>query len=172
MDHLARILDSLEVRPRLVLVVPPLPPETIEALGARRRDIRAFVVEPVLAPVWETSVLASTARLLREQGFEVALVPASDSLDGYEGLPLRLAVLVRGGLDPADALAAVTTVPARLLGLEGKVGELRPGAMASFNAYDTDPLASTARLLRVFIEGTEVFRDDPATGKISGEAVR
>ena len=38
--------------------------------------------------------------------------------------------------------------------------------------YDKDPLSGSARILSVYIEGEKVFQDDPATGKLSGEAVR
>jgi hypothetical protein len=52
------------------------------------------------------------------------------------------------------------------------VGSLEKDARASFAVYAGDPLGGSARLLKVLVDGTEVFSDDPRTGKLSGEAVR
>jgi hypothetical protein len=172
LDHFLRLFDRLPVKPKLVLVTSDLPPETVAKVLSRGDILRAFVLEPRVTEVWETSVLSSTARLLREAGREVAFVPLSDSLSGHEEILLYLAESVRCGLSEADALAGVTTVPARLLGLEGRVGVLRPGASASFSVYDGDPLSGTARLRRVFVDGVQVFREEPGTLSVSGVAVR
>ena len=41
-----------------------------------------------------------------------------------------MAKLQAAGMPAADVLAAVTATPARILGLEGEIGVLRPGASA------------------------------------------
>ncbi len=66
----------------------------------------------------------------------------------------------------------MTAAPAALLGVADRVGSLAPGREASFLVLDGDPLSGRARTLAVYIEGREVYRDDPATGKRRGEAVR
>ena len=114
----------------------------------------------------------SSARLFAEQGLPLAFTPLSDTLGGFEDVPLRLAEMVKAGMPERDVLAAVTTTPAKLLGLEGKIGTLSKSALASFCVYRGDPLGGSARLLKAFVDGTEVFSDDPATGKLGGEAVR
>jgi dihydroorotase len=63
-------------------------------------------------------------------------------------LPTTLSKFLAMGLELADVLECATAAPARLLGLEGRVGTLRPGAAAdvalfdvkrgSFSFYDID----------------------------------
>ena len=53
----------------------------------------------------------------------------------------ELAWLVRAGMTPAEALQAATVVNARILGLEGEVGEIGPGALADLVAVAGDPTA-------------------------------
>lgn len=51
----------------------------------------------------------------------------------------ELVWLVRAGMSPTEALQAATVVNARALGLEGKVGEIWPGAFADLVAVQGDP---------------------------------
>lgn len=171
-DHLFSVLDGLSRKLKIVLALPPPAPETAQRLLARRDLIQGVILEPTVADGRETSVLSSAPRLFIEAGLEVALVPPGDSYAGHEAMLLRLAELVRGGLQGSQALSSVTTVPARLLGLEGKVGALTKGAAASFVAYDGDPLGGAVRPLGVWVEGHEVFRDDIKTLRVTGEALR
>jgi hypothetical protein len=172
MDHFFRIVDALAVKPSFVLVTVPQPPEIVEKLSGRRDLIRGVVLEPRMGSLWETTIAVNGARLFAERGFKVALVPLGNSVEGHRQMLFHVAQLIRGGMREREALEAVTSVPAGFLGLEGKVGVLSKGAFASFAAYGGEPLGGSARLLKVFIEGKEVFSDDPLTGALAGEAVR
>jgi len=172
LDHLLRVVDALPVKPRFVLVTPPQPAETVEKLSGRKDLIRGVVVEPRLGTFWQSSVLVHSARLFSERGFEVAMVPLSDTLDGHLRMPFLLAEMLKGGMSLREVLAGVTTVPASFLGLEGKIGSLSQGAFASFAVYHGDPFGGNARLAKVFVEGVEVFVDDVETLELSGEAVK
>ncbi|MCB0812409.1 MAG: amidohydrolase family protein, partial [Flavobacteriales bacterium] len=68
-------------------------------------------------------------RLLDAAGCTLAFT--ADGLKKPEALWAALRNVVRCGLDTTTALAALTTVPARLVGLEGVVGSLEPGARAN-----------------------------------------
>lgn len=171
-DHLLRVVDGLPVMPRFVLVTPPQPAETVEKISGRKDLIRGVVVEPRMGTFWQTSVLVNSTRLFSERGFDVAMVPLSDTLDGHLRMPFLLAEMLKGGMFLREVLAGVTTVPASLLGLEGKVGRLAEGAFASFAVYHGDPFGGNARLAKVFVEGVEVFADDVETLEVSGEAVK
>lgn len=171
-DHLLRILDGLPKKPRMVLVLPSLPPETVQKLLERRDIIEGVILAPGLDTASETSVLVPAARLFAEGGFDVAFTPLADSIAGHASIPLHLAEMVKAGMSPGTVLAAVTTVPARYLGLEGKVGSLEKGASASFAVHDGDVLGGSARLLAVYVEGIQVFSDDAATSRVAGEAVK
>jgi imidazolonepropionase-like amidohydrolase len=60
---------------------------------------------------------------------------------------------VRSGLPPEAALAAITRTPARLLGLEGRVGTLEAGRDADLVALDGDPLELTTSVRWVLVDG-------------------
>jgi imidazolonepropionase-like amidohydrolase len=69
-------------------------------------------------------------------------------------------------LPSADIFAAATTVPARLIGMEGRLGIVAPGAFADLLVVDGDPLADVAllsdpaRTVRLVMQQGRVHRDD------------
>ncbi|WP_238176996.1 amidohydrolase [Kribbella sp. VKM Ac-2566] len=67
---------------------------------------------------------------------------------------------VKEGLDRAEALRSITVNPARILGLEHRVGAIKPGLDADLVVWSGDPLDVMSRALRVFIDGREVYRYD------------
>ena len=54
----------------------------------------------------------------------------------------ELGWFVQAGMTPVQALATATTIPARLLGLETRLGTVAPGFAADLVAVEGDPLAS------------------------------
>jgi CubicO group peptidase (beta-lactamase class C family)/imidazolonepropionase-like amidohydrolase len=85
----------------------------------------------------------------------VRLVAGTDN-SGYPGqdaLPTlheELAIYVEAvGLSPAEALAAATLHPARMLGLEGEIGSIAPGYRADLVVLDANPLASIRNTRRI-----------------------
>ncbi len=90
----------------------------------------------------------------------VAFAPA-------RGLPLsdlRLAAAtaLRHGLDRDFVLRALTSNPARILGVGDRVGSLAPGRLADFVVYSDDPLSPTASVQRVYMNGQLAFKADHA----------
>ena len=64
--------------------------------------------------------------------------------------------LVRHGL-PADvALAGITQVPAKSLGVDDRVGSLSPGKDADLLLFSGDPLNPESRLIGVWHKGLRV----------------
>jgi imidazolonepropionase-like amidohydrolase len=70
---------------------------------------------------------------------------------------LRLVVAreIGAGLDPGDALAAVTSRAARAAGVDDVTGSLAVGKRADIVVWDADPFAATSRAEHVFIGGEE-----------------
>ncbi|MFI7224327.1 amidohydrolase [Nonomuraea angiospora] len=64
---------------------------------------------------------------------------------------------VKEGLDPAEALRSITLNPARIMGIDDRVGALRPRLDADVVIWSGDPLDVMSRALRVFISGREVY---------------
>jgi imidazolonepropionase-like amidohydrolase len=80
---------------------------------------------------------------------------------------------LRDGLPWATALAAITTSPASILGLDQRVGAIKEGLDGDVVLWSGDPLDTTARAEHVFITGTEVYTWDPAAdgGRGAGRVV-
>ena len=77
--------------------------------------------------------------LLRRAGVEVAIcTDHPETPEQY--LPLCAALAVRGGMEPEDALAAITSAPARIAGIDGRVGSLTPGRDADVVLWSGHPL--------------------------------
>jgi imidazolonepropionase-like amidohydrolase len=76
-------------------------------------------------------------------------------------LAVQAALAVREGLDPAAALRAVTLTPARVLGLDDRLGSLEPGKHATLCVWSGDPLDARSRVDAAWIEGRQVFGSDP-----------
>lgn len=75
----------------------------------------------------------------------------------------QAALAVKEGLDPETALRAVTINPARVLGLDHRIGSLEAGKDADVVLWSGDPLDVMQRALTVWIGGREVYRYDTET---------
>ncbi len=72
---------------------------------------------------------------------------------------------VKEGLDPQTALEAVTINPARILGVDDRIGSLEPGKDADLVIWSDDPLDVTSRAERAYTDGREIYRYDYDTGE-------
>jgi imidazolonepropionase-like amidohydrolase len=69
---------------------------------------------------------------------------------------------VKEGLDRDAALRSLTINPARIMGIDDRLGSLTPGKDADLCIWSGDPLDVTSRVERAFIGGREVYRYDHA----------
>src|SRR5699024_8215841 len=69
----------------------------------------------------------------------------------------QASLAVKEGLDPEVALRALTINPADILGLDDRVGALRPGLDGDVVIWSGDPLDVFSRVQRVLITGAEVY---------------
>ena len=65
----------------------------------------------------------------------------------------------RHGLDAEQALAAVTSTPAALLGLEKRVGSIQVGADADLIVLNGEPLEMTTSIRQVIVDGESCHQD-------------
>ncbi len=93
--------------------------------------------------------------LVKQVGVPVAL--HSDSPTVVQRLYTEAAKTVRYGMSEADALAAITLDPARMLGIDPWVGSLEPGKHADFALYSAHPLDVTTLVMKTWIDGELVF---------------
>jgi imidazolonepropionase-like amidohydrolase len=62
---------------------------------------------------------------------------------------IELEQMVKGGMAPLDALRSATSVDARILHLEKKIGRVAPGLLADLAAFEGDPTKDITALYRV-----------------------
>src|SRR5699024_7167190 len=70
------------------------------------------------------------------------------------------ALSIRAGLDPAAALDAITINPARIMGLDDRLGSLEVGKDGDVVVWSSHPIDVEARAVRVFVDGREVYTHD------------
>ena len=71
-------------------------------------------------------------------------------------LPLCAALAVKGGLDPEEALAAITVTAAGIAGLGDVLGTLAPGREADVVVTSRHPLELLGEVRAVFIGGRRI----------------
>lgn len=94
---------------------------------------------------WRKRQARNDLKLIGEmQRAGVPLLAGSDSIDAYvfpgESLHQELALLVRAGFTPMQALQAATLEPARFLGRQGDLGSIEPGKIADVVLLIANPL--------------------------------
>ena len=104
------------------------------------------------------------AAILHSHGVQVVVVPGTTGVDlgGIAGrdimhLPIEVGFAVRGGLPEDAALASVTTVPARILGVDQRVGTLEVGKDCDFIVTDGDLLHYQTFVQYTVIDGEKVY---------------
>lgn len=104
------------------------------------------------------------AAILHAAGVQVAIRPSSRgvSLGGITGrdimhLPVEVGFAIRGGLPEDAAIAAVTTVPARMMGVSHRVGSLEVGKDCDLIVTDGDLLHYQTFVQWAVIDGQVVY---------------
>lgn len=98
------------------------------------------------------------AALLHAAGVEVAL--RTNEAENVRNLPFQAgfaaAYGARHGFTREDALASVTIVPARILGVADRIGSIEVGKRASLFVATGDALEPSTQVTHLFIEGVRV----------------
>ncbi|GLZ42608.1 amidohydrolase [Actinokineospora sp. NBRC 105648] len=76
----------------------------------------------------------------------------------------QVTLAVKEGLNEETGLRSITVNPAEMLGLDDRVGALKPGLDADLVIWSGDPLDVMSRAMRVFINGNEVYHFDETQG--------
>lgn len=92
--------------------------------------------------------------LLRREGVDIALT--THGLGDLNAFRAQVRKALERGLGEADALAALTVVPAKFLGASDDLGTLEAGKLASFTVVESGPIfAEGSKISAVWISGRE-----------------
>jgi imidazolonepropionase-like amidohydrolase len=123
----------------------------IKASGAE-----VIVHATMIGPDGENAnVTMENAAILTKAGIPVSIE------SGYEAYVPKTRVILfeaavatgRGGLSFDDALRAITIQPAKLLGLDQRIGSIEKGKDADLVLYNGDPFEYLTRVCKVIIDG-------------------
>ena len=154
----------------------------LAAVLASRKDLGLVILDSQQV-IWETDPATGrekrhvTPRILFDAGILFALQPAEVlrpsrqsrqsgqsgpgfSRDGELHLWYQAALLVRFGIPRDEALKTITETPARILGLDHRMGTLEVGKDANITIFSGDPLDARSWVEHVLIEGKEAYRRD------------
>ncbi len=98
---------------------------------------------------WEMA--SYNPRMLHEAGIQFSLTTAQ--LKNVKDFPKMLRTAILHGLPKEAALEALTTVPAKLFGVEDQVATLEEGKLAHFIISDGEPFEEKAKILDVWVNG-------------------
>jgi imidazolonepropionase-like amidohydrolase len=125
-------------------------------------EIRAAGVPVFLHPPMARKENGSfeTAAKLAAAGIPFAIQTGFESyVPKSRVLVFEAAIAAANGLSFEQALAAVTREPARILGIDDRVGTLEPGKDGDLVLFSGDPFEYTTQVCGVIIEGEVVSRE-------------
>jgi imidazolonepropionase-like amidohydrolase len=112
----------------------------------------------------ETGSFVESPRIFQDKGipFSLATLSSSISMNGLAGrdltsLPLEAAFAVRGGADERTALEAMTITPARMLGLQDRIGSLEEGKDADILILNGSPLDYRTYVEQAIVSGKVAY---------------
>ena len=97
----------------------------------------------------------ATAGILFDAGLEVAITTDHDVTPLWS-LPICAALYVRDGLPEDAALRAITINPAKILGIDNRVGSIAVGKDADIVVLDRHPFDIMTKAIAVFINGERI----------------
>ncbi|MEE4639440.1 MAG: amidohydrolase family protein [Wenzhouxiangella sp.] len=136
-------LEALAARP-VRHILPLAFPEAPDVEDGKERDVSLEVLRH-----WHRAP-ENPARMV-DAG--IPLMITAHGLSSPLELFARLTTAIERGLDPQVALAAVTTEPARWLGLEDRAGRIRPGMMANLLVVEGELFTESPAISEVWVDG-------------------
>lgn len=98
----------------------------------------------------------TTPGVLANAGCHVSIITDSPVIP-QQYLPLCAGMAVKAGMDPFEALKAITIHPAEHLGIEDRVGSIEEGKDADLVITDGDPFEVSTEVKMVWIDGKAEF---------------
>lgn len=101
--------------------------------------------------------------VLAKAGVQIAFQTGDGGEGDARNLPYNAALATAYGLDPEEALRAITINPARIWGVADRLGTVEAGKVANLFVTNGDPLDVRTQVKHVFIRGELMQWDDRHT---------
>ena len=158
---------------RLMAEVSGVQPDLVLRVAFPQPDKPAAEEEWLDVPVSRLRAIdraPSNPKWLRDAGLSFSFTTAG--LDDAKDFNKRVREAMARGLSEDDALAAVTTIPARQLGLQDRLGTIAPGKIANLVVETGAPFAEKSRVSEIWIDGSRIElkeekKDEPAVAEKS-----
>lgn len=102
--------------------------------------------------------------VLEKAGVDVSII-TDHPVVPVDHLVTQAALCVKEGMSVEGALRAITINPARVMGVDDRIGSLEPGKDADLVLWSADPFLLQSRAMQVWSQGRAVYRFDAADGK-------
>lgn len=122
-------------------------------------EIAAAKIPVVFAPIHTNSPKAMFRApvALAKAGAEFAFATLGSQSDLQPGVLLESARLAAAsGIDAKTALASITTIPAKMLGVDDRIGTIETGRDADLVVMSGEPVNATSAIIEVFVKGVSV----------------
>jgi len=153
-DILTAIRLSEEFHFRLILSRAAEAYKVAATLAAKKIPVIVGPIGTQPDAIEEQGAIYENAALLAKAGVTVAI--ESNDTQNVRNLPFQAGLAVRYGMPYAAALSAITSVPARLFGVEAQMGRVASGCSADLAVFEGDPLEPRSKVRFVFIAGREI----------------
>lgn len=100
---------------------------------------------------------------------DVPFTITTKGLDPAKDFKENLLKAIEYGLSEEDALAALTTTPAKIIGQSGKLGEIKQGAWANFIITSGDFFKKDSKIFENWIQGEKTVINTMNTTDITGK---
>lgn len=156
------VLKALKPNEKIRIVMVATGPHVYETLDQiRQRKNLSLILRPGLDTAPRSRDRVNVAKMVASAGVDFGFSMSLNSdIPAMLDTPFfPVAMLVKTGLDRDKALAALTTTPAKMLGLEKSLGSVEKGKQANMIFVDGDPLDASTRIQQVMVAGRTVYED-------------
>ncbi|MEM6672794.1 MAG: amidohydrolase family protein [Planctomycetota bacterium] len=144
--------------PVVVPVAYPDAPDVSTGTAQAAHDLRTLAG-------WEQA--PTNARRLVDAGVTIAL--SSERLEDRDDFGANVRAAIEHGLGEDEALRALTTTPARLLGVDDRIGRIAPGMLAHLVVRTDEPFVEDSEIREVWVAGRPFEVEPEPEDERSGE---
>ena len=121
-----------------------------------KRGVAVVVGPQMIVYDEEREELVNLADYLLRAGVKVSIMTDADVVQ-QEFLRYQAGMAIKYGMEPEEALRAITIYPAQLAGVADRLGSIEEGKDADLVIFDGDPFDIMTKVLKVFINGKLVY---------------